>query len=145
MFGFFRAFTTMFQGSKIATPTGRRTSANEANTPMAAGDLAQLSAKLGFASQLLVVPTAGSVGQVSVVLESVQGDVERLRREMTNADPAMIRSLEADLKRVRCLVEGALRVQWTQMRAVMALTQSYSPGGGVSHWQPTFPKVDVKV
>jgi hypothetical protein len=145
MFGFLRAFTSMFQGSENATFPALGGVAGTDNRAFASGDLAQLSAKLGLASQLLIVPTSGSVGQVSAVLESVQGEVERLRREMMQADPALIRSLEADLKRVRSLVEGALRVQWTQMRSVMALTQSYLPGGGVSHWQPTFPKVDFRV
>jgi hypothetical protein len=68
-----------------------------------------------------------------------------LGREGGENHPEQIRTLHGELGRIRTLVEGALRVQWMQMRAVMALTQSYSPGGKITHWQPPLPKVDLKV
>ena len=67
-----------------------------------------------------------------MVLEDVQGRMAKLSSDMAQHDPEQIRSLHGELGRVRSLVEGALRVQWVQMRAVMALTQTYSPGGRVS-------------
>jgi hypothetical protein len=110
-----------------------------------AGELAELTARLSAASQLLIAPTPGSVSQVSLVLEDVQGRVARLSREPGHHHPEQVRTLQSELGRIRTLIEGAMRVQWTQMRAVMALTQSYSPGGRVTHWQPPLPKVDLKV
>lgn len=109
------------------------------------GEIAVLSAKLVFARQLLIVPTPGSVCQVGMVLEDVQLRMAKLGRETVERDVDQVRRLHGELGRVRTLVEGALRVQWLQMRAVMALTQSYSPGGRVSHWQPVIPKVDLRV
>ena len=146
MLGLLRAFTTMFKACEKteAPPSGNPSSAGMTAAP-GSGEFAELSAKLGFARQLLIVPTPGSVYQVGMVLEDVQGRMAKLGSDAAQHDPDQIRSLHGELGRVRSLVEGALRVQWTQMRAVMALTQSYSPGGRVSHWQPAIPKVDLKV
>lgn len=145
MHGLLRAFSIMFKGTEKTTSGGivppAAAAANEAN----AGEFAELSARLTAAGQLLIVPTPGSVRQVSLVLEDVQGRMARLSREPGQHHPDQIRTLQGELGRIRILVEGALRVQWTQMRAVMALTQSYCPGGRISHWQPPLPKVDLKV
>lgn len=146
MFGLLRALTIMFKASERTetVPAGNSINVRLAAAP-GSGEFADLSAKLGLASQLLIVPTPGSVCQVGMVLEDVQGRMAKFGSDVAHHDPEQIRSLHAQLARVRSLVEGALRVQWTQMRAVMALTQSYSPGGRVSHWQPIVPKVDLKV
>jgi hypothetical protein len=145
MFGLLRALTTMFKASEKTegVTAGNPIGAGPAVVP-GSGEFAELSARLGIASRLLIVPTPGSVCQVGMVLEDVQGRMAKFSSDMAH-DPERIRSLHRELERVRSLVEGALRVQWVQMRAVMALTQSYSPGGRVSHWQPTVPKVDLKV
>jgi hypothetical protein len=145
MRGLLRAISTMFTKNEKPVAAGI-----ESVTPPALGDraaldeLAQLSAQLAVASQLLIAPTPGSVCQVEIVLEEVRGRIARLNRDMRH-DPDQIRILQGQLARVRSLAEGALRVQWTKMRAVMALTQSYSVGGNVSHWQPPMPKVDLKI
>lgn len=146
MFGLLRALTTMFKASEKTetVPAGNSINVRLTAAP-GSGEFADLSAKLGLASRLLIVPTPGSVCQVGMVLEDVQGRMAKFSSDVAHHDPEQIRSLHAQLARVRSLVEGALRVQWTQMRAVMALTQSYSPGGRVSHWQPIVPKVDLKV
>jgi hypothetical protein len=145
MFGLLRALTTMFKASEKTegVTAGNPIGAGPAVVP-GSGEFAELSARLGIASRLLIVPTPGSVCQVGMVLEDVQGRMAKFSSDMAH-DPERIRSLHGELGRVRSLVEGALRVQWVQMRAVMALTQSYSPGGRVSHWQPTVSKVDLKV
>ena len=146
MLGLLRAFTTMFKASQKAEARfpGNPASAERAASP-GSGEFSELSAKLALARQLLIVPTPVSVCQVGMVLDHVQGRMAELGRNPAQHDPDQIRKLHGELGRVRSLVEGALRVQWTQMRAVMALTQSYSPGGRVSYWQPTMPKVDLKV
>jgi hypothetical protein len=146
MFGLLRALTTMFKATENTetAPAGNPSGAGLTVAPVS-GAFAELSARLGLASRLLIVPTPGSVCQVGMVLEDVQGRMAKFSSELAQHDPEQIRSLQGELGRVRSLVEGALRVQWTQMRAVMALTQSYSPGGRVSHWQPVVPKVDLKV
>lgn len=144
MHSLLRAFSTMFKSTEKT--------ASDSIVPLAAaaagehaGEFAELSAKLSAAGRLLIVPTPGSVCQVSLVLEDVQGRMAKLGREAGEHHPEQIRTLHGELSRIRTLVEGALRVQWTQMRAVMALTQSYSPGGRITHWQPPLPKVDLKV
>jgi hypothetical protein len=146
MFGLLRALTTMFKATEKTetAPAGNPSGAGLTVAP-GSGAFAELSSRLGLASRLLIVPTPGSVCQVEMVLEDVQGRMAKFSSELAQHDPEQIRSLQSELGRVRSLVEGALRVQWTQMRAVMALTQSYSPGGRVSHWQPVVPKVDLKV
>jgi hypothetical protein len=140
-----RAFSTMLKGTQKTTPGSIVPTTVSAAHGEAAGEFAELSAKLSAASQLLIVPTPGSVCQVGLVLEDVQGRMARLGQEAGRQHPDQIRTLQGELGRIRTLVEGALRVQWTQMRAVMALTQSYSPGGRITHWQPPLPKVDLKV
>jgi hypothetical protein len=135
----------MFNGTEKAIAGAVASPSIAALNGESAGDFAELAAKLSAVSQLLVVPTPGSVYQVSLMLEDVQGRMARLNREAGRRHPDQVRTLQGELGRVRTLVEGAMRVQWTQMRAVMALTQSYSPGGRVSHWQPPLPKVDLKV
>ena len=146
MFGLLRALTTMFKASEKTenVTAGNPIGVGRTSVP-GSSEFAELSARLGLASRLLIVPTPGSVCQVGIVLEDVQDRMAKLSSDMAQHDPEQIRSLHGELGRVRSLVEGALRVQWVQMRAVMALTQSYSPGGRVSHWQPTVPKVDLKV
>ena len=141
MLGLLRAFSSMFKSEKTISSSG----ANPAGTAPNPDEFAELSARLDLAGRLLITPTAGSVCQVGLVLEDVQGRIAKLSREPGQHHPDRIRGLHGDLARVRSLVEGARRVQWTQMRAVLALTQSYSPGGTVSHWQPAAPKVDLKV
>ncbi len=142
MLGLLRAFSSMFKSQKtISSSRG----ANPAGAVPNPDEFAELSARLDVVSRLLITPTAGSVCQVALVLEDVQGRMAKLSREPGRHHPDRIRSLHGELARVRNLVEGARRVQCTQLRAVMALTQSYSAGGTVSHWQPAAPKVDLKV
>jgi hypothetical protein len=149
MLGLLRAFSTMFKNSENTIPAAIAIGSPAAGIGFSdaprLGEFAELSARLGLARQLLIVPTPGSVCQVGLVLEDVQGRMAKLNREPGKHDPDQVRSLQGELGRVRSLVEGALRMQWAQMRDVMALTQSYSPGGRVSHWQPPVPKVDLKV
>jgi hypothetical protein len=146
MFDLLRVFSTMLKaGEKTAAISAAPSTRDRLVSSADSGEIIEITAKLNMARQLLVIPTAGSVCQVGLVLEDIQGRVAKLSRETAQHDPDQIRSLQGELGRVRSLIEGALRVQWTQMRAVMALTQSYLPGGRVSHWQPVVPKVDLKV
>ena len=106
----------------------------------------ELSAALRLATKLLVVPTPAAIRDVSLLLEEAQASLQKLKSAAEEKKSKLeVHQLNIDLKNFRCLVEGALRVQWGQMRTVIALTQSYAPGGKISRWQPASPKVDLKV
>jgi hypothetical protein len=99
-----------------------------------------------MASRLLVEPTPSAICEVNLLLEEIHNYLFPLRQqdrmEHLSTD---LNDLHTQLRRLRSLTEGPMRVQWSQMRAVMALTQCYAPGGKISDWQPCWPKVDVKV
>jgi hypothetical protein len=99
-----------------------------------------------MASRLLIEPTPSAICEVNLLLEEIQSYliISNLKgtTEYLTTD---LKELNTQLRRLRSLTEGAMRVQWSQMRAVMALTQCYAPGGKISDWQPCWPKVDVKV
>jgi hypothetical protein len=96
--------------------------------------------------ELLIDPTPAAIRQAGFLLENAD---ECLRREAARQQgehrPEHIRDVESVMLRVRRLIEGALRTQWTQMRRVTAVTQTYIPGGKLSHFYPSHPEFDVKI
>jgi hypothetical protein len=103
------------------------------------------SEKLASASRLLITPTSETVYEAAVLLEEVQTYLTQLKDSAQAEEvPSDVRDVQIHLQRVRDLAEGALRVQWTKMRTVMALTQTYAPGGQVFQWRPSRSKLDIK-
>jgi hypothetical protein len=110
------------------------------------GDLKQVRQILEQVIELLIEPTPAAIRQAGFLLENAD---ECLRREAARQQgehrPEHIREVESAMLRARRLIEGALRIQWTQMRRVTAITQTYIPGGKLSQCYPSHPEFDVKV
>jgi hypothetical protein len=96
--------------------------------------------------ELLIEPTPAAIRQAGFLLEN---GGECLRREAARQQgehrPEHIREVESAMLRARQLIEGALRIQWTQMRRITAVTQTYVSGGKVSQFYPDNPGFDVKI
>jgi hypothetical protein len=136
----------LFSGNSSMNTESLLLPADGESKPCPSGTLPALSAKLNMASRLLIEPTPSAICEVNLILEEIHAHLSRSIVEDTNENFITdLKNLHVQLKRVRSLSEGAVRVQWSQMRAVMALTQCYAPGGKISEWQPCWPKVDVKV
>jgi hypothetical protein len=108
--------------------------------------LRALSAGLERAGNLLLVPDPQSIQAAALIV----GEVSAQMKEMTAAEfeednQSELRSLHQQLKRIRDLLEGAMRVQWTILRRLMAVTQSYAPPGRLAQFKDRWPRVDVKV
>jgi hypothetical protein len=79
--------------------------------------------------------------------------VDEMNTQMKSMDTAEfgeenwdeLRNVHQQLKRVRNLLEGAMRIQWIVLRRLTAVTQSYAPPGRVSQFKDRWPRVDVKV
>jgi hypothetical protein len=145
-----RFLTSIFKGGGSPSLTQNKQETNSPalvqTAPMSKQMAAELSSAIELASRLLIAPTPAAVRDASLLLEEAQRRLLQLKSGAgQNRANQEIQRLANDLKQFRLLVEGALRVQWSQMRKVIALTQSYAPGGKVSRWQPTSPKVDLKV
>jgi hypothetical protein len=112
----------------------------------ASGGLKQVRDILEQAIELLIDPTPTAIRQAGFLLENAS---ECLRREAARQQGEHrrehIREMESVMLRARRLIEGALRIQWTQMRRVAAVTQTYIPGGKLSQFYPAHPEVDVKI
>lgn len=89
---------------------------------------------LQIAEKLLLNPTAHSVALVGSVLQEAQlllaGDLE----------PAAVnekrQEFEATCARLKALVEGALRVQWTYIHRISSATSTYTAGPATKRWCP---------
>ena len=112
----------------------------------ATGGLKQVRQILEQVIELLIEPTPAAIRQAGFLLENAD---ECLRREAARQQgehrPEHIRDVESVMLRARRLTEGALRIQWTQMRRVTAITQTYIPGGKLSQFYPSHPEFDVKI
>jgi hypothetical protein len=146
MFRVFRMLRLLFSGNSSMNTESLLPPADGELKPCPSGTLPGLSAKLNVASRLLIEPTPLAICELNLILEEIRAHLSPLIVEdMTKNLITDLKNLHVQLKRVRSLSEGAARVQWSQMRAVMALTQCYAPGGKTSEWHPCWPKVDVKV
>src|SRR4051812_34186610 len=149
MVALLRILTSLFSGKHVTSPMkpdmvfGRNTDPGQGIQGSATESWP--SEKLASASRLLITPTSETVYEAAVLLEEVQTYLKQLKDSaQTGEVPSDVRDVQIHLQRVRDLAEGALRVQWTKMRTVMALTQSYAPGGQVSQWRPSWSKLDIK-
>ena len=114
--------------------------------------IAIIHARLQQTSKLLVYPTPQRIREAALLLEQAQ---EALKGVQSAADnvyelpierlAGRIAQLEFAMRVVKQLLEGALRVQWAQLRKITVISQSYTRGGRISQWQPGCPKVDLQV
>jgi hypothetical protein len=108
--------------------------------------LHSMSADLERAARLLLTPDVQSTQMVSWIVQDVG-----VRLRALNIDGAdqrtwnELRGIQDQLQRTRRLAEGAMRIQWTSLRRLMALTQSYSPPGRISQYKDRWPRIDLKV
>ncbi len=150
MSNFIRILSSFFKGTgKLAllkSKTGP--SFESAGQPLNESEkiIRELSVAFAGAGQLLVHPTPAVIRDISLLLEEATVRLQQLKSTAQEDEGRFdAEKLNDDLRKFRCLVEGARRVQWSRMRTVIALTQSYAPGGKVSRWQPTSPKVNLQV
>lgn len=148
-----RFFTNILLGRKTrggVIPEQIERSDTDRNAFTAGSDsargLKQIGHVLDQVIELLIEPTPAAIRQAGFLLENAG---ECLRREAARQQgehrPEHIREVESVMLRARRLVEGALRIQWAQMRRITAITQTYVPGGKVSQFYPDNPGFDVKI
>ncbi len=108
--------------------------------------LAELSAALERATGLLLTPNPQSIRTVTFIVRDASIRLNQLKGvEMGQQSRDELQRVQEQLRRTRRLVEGAMRIQWTNIRRLMALTQSYAPPGRISRYTHRWPRVDVKV
>jgi len=111
-----------------------------------AGGLEQVRHAIEHVIDLLIEPTPAAIRQAGLLLENAD---ERLRCaaacQQGKHSREHILEVENVTLRARRLIEGALRIQWAQMRRISAVTQTYIPGGKVSQFYPAAPGFDVKI
>jgi hypothetical protein len=98
----------------------------------------QIAAACGHlrtAEKLLLNPTPGAIENAGLVLEKALLSTHTWQ----NTDNAALESLTEFhelCRRVKALLEGALRVQWTYIHRISSATQTYSPASAVKTWIP---------
>jgi hypothetical protein len=128
--------------AKQQTP---RTVRNTRRLNIASPVLVQAAMKLERAADLLVTPTPKSIREAGALLEEAN---MWLRRESPGNGEGLasdIGEVQQGIQRVRHLLEGALRVQWIQIRQAAAVTQVYMPGGRIAPPRRGVASVDVNV
>jgi hypothetical protein len=98
-------------------------------------DIAAACTHLRAAEKLLLNPTPGAIENAGLVLEEVLSSMQTWR----NADNTALDSLTEFhelCRRVKALLEGALRVQWTYIHRISSATQTYSPSPVAKTWIP---------
>jgi hypothetical protein len=119
--------------------------------PLRAGNvshpvLAEVSASLERATALLLTPNPQSIRTVTFIVRDASIRLNRLKGvEMGPEFGDELQRVQAQLRRTRSLVEGAMKVQWTNIRRLMALTQSYAPPGRISRFAHRCSRIDVRV
>ena len=98
-------------------------------------EIAAACTQLRSAEKLLLNPTPGAIENAGLVLEKVLSSTQTWQ----NADTAALDSLTEFhelCQRVKALLEGALRVQWTYIHRISSATQTYSPSPVAKTWIP---------
>jgi hypothetical protein len=90
---------------------------------------------LRTAEELLLNPTPGAIEDAGLLLEKALSSSQAWQ----NPDNTVLESLmefHELCRRVKALLEGALRVQWTFIHRISAATQTYSPAPVTKTWIP---------
>ncbi|HXE14595.1 MAG TPA: hypothetical protein VN633_20885 [Bryobacteraceae bacterium] len=105
-----------------------------------------LSAGLERAGKLLLAPDPQSIQAATLIVNDMNAQMKSMNTaEFGEENWHELRNVHQQLKRVRNLLDGAMRIQWTVLRRLTAVTQSYAPPGKVSQFKDRWPRVDVKV
>jgi hypothetical protein len=105
-----------------------------------------LSAGLERAGKLLLAPDPQSIQAATLIVNEMNIQMKSMNTaEFGEENWHELRNVQQQLKRVRNLLDGAMRIQWTVLRRLTAVTQSYAPPGRVSQFKDRWPRVDVKV
>lgn len=99
------------------------------------GQIAAACTYLRSAEKLLLNPTPGAIENAGLILEKAL----RSTQTWQNADSGSLEPLTEFhelCRRVKALLEGALRVQWTYIHRISSATQTYSPAPRVKTWIP---------
>lgn len=116
--------------------------------------LLQARHRLEFIERLLMRPTPQGIRDAGLLLEEANSLVrQHCRLNETQASEAGqlpsqdLRRMVFDFKdlcsRVNALLEGAQRVQWNRMRAIGAITQSYTATARIKNWKPQAGNVNL--
>jgi len=90
---------------------------------------------LRTAEKLLLNPTPGAIENAGFVLEKALSSTETWQSTDHTALESLTEFHEL-CRRVKTLLEGALRVQWTYIHRISSATQTYSPSPVVKTWIP---------
>lgn len=105
-----------------------------AAAPPEQGGMALACEHLQVAEKLLLNPNGQSISLVGSVLQEAQALLE------SATDPAAAREkwpeFQARCTRLKALVDGALRVQWTYIHRISCATSTYTAGPGTKRWNP---------
>lgn len=105
-----------------------------------------LSAGLEKAGALLLAADPQSIQAAALIVNEMSARMNGMNTtEFGEENWSEMRDVHQQLKRVRNLLEGAMRIQWTVLRRLTAVTQSYEPPGKLSQFKDRWPRVDVKV
>lgn len=133
--------------SRDVSAPGVRTATNFQNRfEFSHPGLSGLSAGLDRAGELLLAADPQSIQAAMLIVNEASAQMKSLQTEEFGEDNWQeLQSLHQQLKRIRNLLEGAMRIQWTILRRLTAVTQSYAPPGKTSQFKDRWPRVDVKV
>jgi hypothetical protein len=105
-----------------------------ATPPPESCGISQACEHLQVAQKLLLNPTPQSIELVGSVLQEAHALLQ------SGVDPAAASEkwpeFQAGCTRLKALVEGALRVQWTYVHRISATTSTYTAGPGTKRWTP---------
>jgi len=90
--------------------------------------------RLQAAENLLLNPNMPAITSVGFVLQEAQSLIES-DIDPTGAAEKLI-EFQARCKRVKALLEGALRVQWTYIHRISSTTSTYTAGPRTKRWIP---------
>lgn len=136
-------FTTVKSDQGMRKREGIQPAKNERTARVQSKVLAEVLAKLDAAAGLLTAPTPKAIHEAGSILEEAH---VWLRREQPSDSRALVTDIaevQQGMRKVRRLLEGALQVQWIQIRQAAAVTQVYMPGGRIAASARAVSQVDV--
>lgn len=118
----------------------------ERASPFAAPGLAAISADLDRAAALLLHSDQQSLRTAIAIVQEASSRVAAIASAGANEHSRNdLLNIEEQLRRTRQVAEGAMRIHWTNLRRVLALTQSYAPPGKLSQFKDRWTRIDLKV
>jgi hypothetical protein len=107
--------------------------------------------RLESVENLLLNPMPHHIQEAEQLFELAAEDLQALQTSGPNAWPAADEfraealALQATLRRVLALLNGALRVHWHRLRRMGSYLETYTAAGAKKVCVPYFPRLDLKM